>query len=174
MSQLNKAKSSEKEDIEVVDENESQISLYKRLIDYKNNQFKLDTQISLEKDEDTIQELRGLKSNLIEAISYQEETIKLTQKNEEFQYNTERVESHFLGRVCKGYFEKDKRWYHAHIDEVDIERQEVNVSWVGYKIKSTIPAIYVKIMPVPDATNFQPGTHCEGISILIFIFIYLD
>ena len=151
-----------KSDDPVQTEEESLITLYKRLIEYKNNLFKIDTLISLEKDSDTIQELRGLRTNLIEAISYQEETIKLTQKSEEFLYSCDRVEPHFVDRVCKGWFEKDKRWYHAHIDEVDIERQEVNVSWVGYKMKSTLHAIYVKIMPVPDATRFQPGTHCEG------------
>ena len=144
-------------------EDEALLTLYKRLIEYKNNLFKIDTLISLEKDIDTITELRALKNNLVEAISYQEETIKQTQKSEEFIYSTERVEPHYVDRVCKGWFEKDKRWYHAHIDEVDIERQEVNVSWVGYKLKSTCHAIYVRVLPIPEATKFQPGTNCEAL-----------
>ena len=94
----------------VQNEEESQITLYKRLIEYKNNLFKIDTLISLEKDSDTIQELRSLRTNLVEAISYQEETIKLTQKSEEFIYSSERVEPHYVDRyfILKKYIKNNE------------------------------------------------------------------
>jgi len=69
-------KSAENKETAAQSEDEALITLYKRLIEYKNNLFKIDTLISLEKDVDTITELRSLKNNLVEAISYQEETIK--------------------------------------------------------------------------------------------------
>ena len=44
-------------------DNENLIALYKRLIEYKNNLFKIDTLISQEKDNDTIKD-KAIDENL--------------------------------------------------------------------------------------------------------------
>lgn len=72
---------------------------YTKLIEYKNNLYKIETLMSLEKDDKTMTELAKLKNNLKQAISYQEENIKLTQRTSSFVFNTERLLPEYVERV---------------------------------------------------------------------------
>lgn len=80
-------------------QDESLDKQYTKLIEYKNNLYKIDTLISLEKDEKAISELHKLKNNLQQAITYQEENIKMTQKTSTFVFSTERLLPDYVDRV---------------------------------------------------------------------------
>ena len=66
--------------------------------------------------------------------------------------------------MCRGWYEKDQRWYHAQIDEIDTNTQMASVSWIGYNITSKLHAIYIRMLPVPDASRLQQGNLCEAIN----------
>lgn len=64
---------------------------YKQLIDYKNNLVKLDTLITIESNEESLEELRTLKADLEGAISLQEAKIKSDQNNDYYFFNVEAI-----------------------------------------------------------------------------------
>lgn len=136
--------------------------LYKKLITYKNNLFKIDTLISVETEEEKIKKYQKLRNSLVQAISYQEEAIKLAEEDNKETWSEERVLPEFIDRVCRGWYGKDERWYHAQVDEVDADAQTVSVSWIGYPITSKLHAIHVKMLPIPDLGKLQQGQLCEG------------
>jgi len=37
------------------------------------------------------------------------------------------------GKVCEAFFEEEKEWFGALIKKVDIEKQEADIDWVGFK-----------------------------------------
>ena len=82
------------------DNHESLDKMYTSLIEYKNNLFKIDTLISIEKDEAQVAEFVKFKNNLNQAIEYQENNIKIQQKSDSFIFNTERLRPEFRDRVA--------------------------------------------------------------------------
>ena len=83
-------------------ESEEEVSLeelYKKLITYNNNLYKIDTLISVEKDEAKKESYRKLRNSLIQAINYQEEAIKLAEDDETATFNKERLRPEFVDRV---------------------------------------------------------------------------
>lgn len=154
-----------REDFEENSESEDEYSLeelYKKLITYKNNLFKIDTLISVETDEDKTKKYQKLRTSLVQAINYQEEAIKLAEEDGADSWSTERVIPEYIDRVCRAWYAKDERWYHAQIDEVNADAQTVNVSWVGYNITSKLHAIHVRMLPIPELSKLQQGQLCEG------------
>jgi hypothetical protein len=89
------------------------INHYLKLMQYKNNLFKLDTLIQLEKDSSTHEELVGMRGDLLQAISYQEDVVKFTQNTDDYYFNVERVTSAAQGRVAKAYY--TKQGYHHYL-----------------------------------------------------------
>lgn len=139
--------------------------LYKKLITYKNNLFKIDTLISVETEEEKIKKYQKLRTSLVQAISYQEEAIKLAEEDNIETWSKSRILPEYIDRVCRAWHEKDQRWYHAQIDEVDADSQTANVSWIGYNVTSKVHAIHIRMLATPDITKLQQGQLCEGISI---------
>ncbi len=82
------------------------INHYLKLMQYKNNLFKLDTLIQLEKDPSTHEELVAMRGDLLQAISYQEDVVKFTQNTDDYYFNVERITSSAVGRVAKAYYTK--------------------------------------------------------------------
>lgn len=80
-------------------QDESLDKQYTKLIEYKNNLYKIDTLIGLERDEKSLSELNKLKGNLQQAITYQEENIRLTQKTSSFVFSTDRLLPEYVDRV---------------------------------------------------------------------------
>ena len=78
-------------------ENQALIELYKKFMNYKNNLFKLEALISLENDQSSKEELQSMKSDLLQAISYQEDVIKFTQNKDDFYFSVERLTSDSAG-----------------------------------------------------------------------------
>ena len=51
---------------------------YLKLVEYKNNLYKIEMLIKIEEDPSQAEEFVKLKNNLMQAVAYQEESIKLT------------------------------------------------------------------------------------------------
>lgn len=73
--------------------------LYKKLVTYNNNLYKIDTLISVEKDDDKKEGYKKLRNSLLQAISYQEEAIKLAEEDGVESYSTARVKPEYAERV---------------------------------------------------------------------------
>lgn len=82
---------------------ESLEELYTTLIEYKNNLFKIEALISIEKKESEMAVLVNCKNQLNQAIQYQEGVIKLKQKSDGFLFNVERMRPDFVDRVVGIY-----------------------------------------------------------------------
>jgi hypothetical protein len=46
---------------------------------------------------------------------------------------------------------------------VDIDTQEAEVTFLGFKDNFELDGVNIKIVSAPDPTNFEPGTYCEAI-----------
>ena len=44
------------------------------------------------------------------------------------------VKNDHCDRVCEAFFESEKTWFSALIQEIDEEAQEADVAWIGYNI----------------------------------------
>ncbi|KAL4470185.1 hypothetical protein ABPG74_011796 [Tetrahymena malaccensis] len=155
-------KGQEKQPIEQIDR-EIMIPEYQKLIEYKNNLVKLDTLIQIESNEEQLEELRSLKTDLENAIQVQEQEIKTKQNNEYFFFNTEAIQAEHVNRLCKVFYENELKWYHGIITFVDNDEQKVNVQIIGYRDIITVNSVYTKLKPKPDPELFQPGFACEAI-----------
>jgi len=139
------------------------IELYQKLLEYKNNLFKIDALLAIEKEQETQDELSKLRGDLLQAISYQEDVIKFTQGSDEYIFNTERLTNAHADRLARCYFKPENKWYIAKIDSVDIDAQEAEVTFIGFKDKIKLHAVFVVLVLPPDPTAFEPGTYCEAI-----------
>ena len=66
--------------------------------------------------------------------------------------------------MCSAWHHKDKRWYNAVVSQVDQDKQEAKLSWLGYPETSTLKAMYVKVLPRPEISKLAQGTICEAIN----------
>jgi hypothetical protein len=136
---------------------------YTDLIEYKNNLFKIETLMSLEKDESELETLAMMKGSLRQAISYQLQAIQLAQGGQDLTFNGDLLKADHLDRICLGWHPRDRRWYHGKISLVDLDKQEAKVDWIGYPETDRLKAMYVKVLPIADPAKFQPATLCECI-----------
>jgi len=140
------------------------IEHYKKLIEYKNNIFKTDALLAIEKDPAIQEEVNKVRANLLQAISYEEDVIKFTQNSDEYYFSPEILTNKCIDRLCRCYLKAEHRWFNAKIESVDMESQEAEVTFFGTgdnRIK--VHACFVKLIPPPDPMNFQVGTQCEAI-----------
>jgi molecular chaperone GrpE (heat shock protein) len=73
--------------------------LYKKLVKYNNNLYKIDTLIQVEKEEIKKESYRKLKNSLLQAINYQEEAIKLAEEDGVESYSKDRLKPEYAERV---------------------------------------------------------------------------
>jgi survival-of-motor-neuron-related-splicing factor 30 len=139
------------------------VTLYQKLIEYKNHLYKLEALISVERAEDQRAELFKLKEELMQVIDAQSKAILEKQGTPEFILSTERLTTDDVDRVCKAYYEADGRWYNAQIQAVDIEGQTADLIFFGYKDVVTTNAVFVKVQPKPNPALFEAGTYCDAI-----------
>ncbi|EGR28814.1 nucleic acid binding, putative [Ichthyophthirius multifiliis] len=158
---ISQVQTQEKQDSQI--DREQMIPEYKQLIEYKNNLVKLDILIQIESNEEQLEELRGMKNDLEDAIQAQEQKIKKEQNNDYLIFNTEAVQKEHIGRLCKVFYEKELKWYHGVVTSVNSDDQIINVQIIGYRDNIQIDSVYVKLKPKPDPELFQPGFACEAI-----------
>ena len=139
------------------------IDHYKKLIEYKNNMFKTDALLAIEKDSYIQEELNKVRASLLTAISYEEDVIKFTQNSDEYYFSPELLTTKCIDRLCRCYFPHENRWHNSKIESVDIENQEAEVTCIGFTDRIKLHGCFIKLIPAPDPINFQVGTQCEAI-----------
>lgn len=137
--------------------------LYTDLIEYKNNLFKIETLMALERDDSELETFAQMRNSLKQAIAYQVDAIKLAQGEYELTFNGELLKPEYTDRLCSAWHPRDRRWYFGKIALVDLDKQEAKIEWIGYPETDKLKAMFVKVMPVPDPAKFQPATICECI-----------
>ena len=53
--------------------------------------------------------------------------IKKEQSNDYFIFNTEALQKEHISRLCKVFYEKELKWYHGIITNLDSDEQIINV-----------------------------------------------
>lgn len=139
------------------------IEEYKKLIEYKNNLFKLEALTALEQNEAEREVLIKLRDELVQIIQFQESAIKSRQKSDEFVLSADRLTGEEIDRVCRCYYETSGKWHNATIHSVDVDNQEADVAFIGFKDIVKVNAIFIKLLPVPNPILFEPGTYCDAI-----------
>lgn len=66
-------------------------------------------------------------------------------------------------RICEGYFQSEKTWYAAVIQEVFEESQEVEIAWIGYKYQERLLGKYINVLVPPNPENVFEGALCNAI-----------
>jgi len=143
-------------------------SLYKQLLKYKSNLYKISALLSLPASSGTTSaseaQLASLKNSINQAIAYYEEAIALAENEGDETLSRDMLSKEHQGRVALAWFQKDNRWYHAEVEKVDVDAQETEVKWVGYGIQEKISAIYVKVLKMPDPAKLLQGAFCDAIN----------
>ena len=67
------------------------------------------------------------------------------------------------GRLCTAFFEDEKKWYTAIINQVDVKEQTAEITWLGYKTKEILPAKNIKVHEIMKVDDLEPGMQCEAI-----------
>jgi len=151
-------------DLEEGNSYDTLITHYKKLIDYKNNIFKTDALLAIEKDPLIQEEVNKVRASIFQAISYEEDVIKFTQNSDDFYFSTEILTPKYVDRLCRFYHKPENRWLNAKIESVDMESQEAEVALFGPgENRLKIHGCFIKLIPAPEEMNFQVGTQCEAI-----------
>ena len=66
-------------------------------------------------------------------------------------------------KVCEAYFESEKTWFAALIQDVDEETNEAEVAWVGYNIQERLPAEKITILKGIDPDELFEGASCNAV-----------
>lgn len=149
-------------------------NLQKSLIEYK---LKLSQVSSLLQNEEKqpnpneikIEEMKIMANKLRQAIISQEKLI--SESNNEMKQTKEKTEENTIetinvgnvDNICQGYYEKDKKWYAAHIIDVNEATQTAEVIWIGFKERSILHAKHIKIVKPPEPIDLGEGIICDAI-----------
>ena len=66
-------------------------------------------------------------------------------------------------RVCEAFFESEKTWFAALIQDVDEETQEADIAWIGYSIQERLPVSKITILPENDIESLVEGALCNAV-----------
>lgn len=67
-------------------------------------------------------------------------------------------------KVCEAYFESEKTWFAALIQDVDETAQEAEIAWIGYNIQERLPAEKITILPAIDPEDLFEGANCNAVA----------
>jgi len=68
-----------------------------------------------------------------------------------------------VDRLARCYFQAENKWYNSRIESIDIENQEAEVIFIGFKDKIPMHAVFIKLLPIYDPSLFEAGAWCEAI-----------
>jgi len=66
-------------------------------------------------------------------------------------------------RVCEAFFESEKTWFAALIQDIDEEAQEAEVAWIGYSIQERLPVSKITILAENEADDLLDGALCNAV-----------
>ncbi len=68
-----------------------------------------------------------------------------------------------VDRVCEAFFESQKTWFAALIQDIDDVRQEAEVAWIGYNLQERLPAQKVTIIEPIEIDEIFVGATCNAV-----------
>ena len=66
-------------------------------------------------------------------------------------------------RVAEAYFETEKTWFAALVQDINETTQEAEVAWIGYNIQETLQAEKITFLTSPDADSLFVGAVCNAV-----------
>jgi hypothetical protein len=137
----------------------------KKISEYKTNLSNIESILDREgqhKITNTkINELIKNAKELKNVIAYQEDLRKYKITTSPTILNSVPLTESDKGRVCVAYFEEEKKWFTAIINEVFEDTAEI--TFLGYKEKATLPFKYIKVQEYAKQEDLVIGNQCEAI-----------
>lgn len=145
-----------------------------KLTEYKDNLLQIETLLEREKEKsiqlqsgnfplNRISDLLNLKKDLIIAINFQEDLKKFKYQNDPNIFNTQVLLPFHIGKICQAYFESEARWYLAMLNQINQNDQTAEITWLGFKDKSTLPWPYIKVQDTLKPEELEVGINCEAV-----------
>jgi hypothetical protein len=147
------------------DENISLEEIEKKLNEYKSNLNQVETLLDREKQTNPtkLNEAMKLNKELRSVIQYYEDLKKFKIQTSSFLLNTIPLTAADNGRICAAFYEDEKKWFNAIINQVDEKEQTAEITWLGYKTKETLPSKNIKVQEMMKQDELEPGIQCEAI-----------
>jgi hypothetical protein len=145
-------------------EDQSIEEIEKKLTEERNNLAQIEAILDREtqkitgaKTTDLVSKARELKN----VITFHEELRKYKISTSPVIFNAVPLTEADNGRVCTCYFEDEKKWFTAIVNEV--KEGTAEITWLGYKEKATLPFKYIKIQEYARQEDLVVGNQCEAI-----------
>ena len=111
----------------------------------------------------TLNDLRTQDRTLRESLQIHQKALDRERALKSQVFSKQKVHKSSEGMACTGYFEADNKWYTAIIHTVNEIAQTLEITWVGYKEKATVPAKYVRVILPPLSEELSTGLYCEAL-----------
>ena len=140
----------------------------KKIVEFKTNISQVESILEREKqskklDTNRLDDLIKLQKDLKSAIMFQEESRKFKISTSSTSFNNNPLFVEDIGKISNSYYEKEKKWYTAMINQVYLHDMTVEVTWLGFKEKEVLPFKYVKINESLKKEDLEVGMVCEAI-----------
>ena len=115
-------------------EDQSIEEIEKQLAEEKNSLNQIESILNRESNKFTntkINELHNKAKELKNIIAFHEEVKKFKIQTSPFIFNTNPLTESHKGKICTCYFEDEKKWFTAIINEIFTDTAEI--TWLGYK-----------------------------------------
>jgi hypothetical protein len=145
-------------------EEQSIEDIEKKLIEERTNLSQIEAILDRENQKVTnikILELVNKAKELRDVIAFHEDLRKFKISTSPLIFNATALTKADKGRVCTCYFEEEKKWFTAFVNEVFEDTAEI--TWQGYKEKANIPFKYIKIQEYAKPEDLIVGNQCEAI-----------
>ena len=147
-----------------IDENISIDEIDKKLIELKSNLNQIEILIDREKQTNPtkLNEIIKIQKEIKLMIQYYDDFKKFKIQTSPLIYNNTPFNNSDIGRICSAYFEEEKKWFTAIINEV-FSDQTVEITWLGYKNKEILNYKYIKMNELLKSEELEVGNLCEAI-----------
>jgi len=146
-----------------------------KITEYKQNLLQIETILDREKEKSTqlqsgnvslnrINDLLNLKKDLIQAINFQEDLKKFKFQTDPNIFNSSPlIQNLHQGKICQAFYEAEFKWYMAMINLINQTDQTAEITWLGFKEKTTLPWAYIKVQDSLKPEDLEVGMNCEAI-----------
>lgn len=143
-----------------------------KLSEYRQNLSQIESILEREREKSLqvqssnisrMNELQKLQKDLKNAISFHEEMKKFKLQTDPTIFNSAPLDPSMVGRICTAYYEAEGQWFLAMINEVSEKDKTAEVTWLGYKDKSALPWLYIKVQEALKPEVLEVGMYCDAI-----------
>jgi hypothetical protein len=145
-----------------------------KINEYKNNLSQIETILEREKEKllnfqiggsnmSRINELTKVQRDLKSAIEFQEDIRRYKIILDPKIFNSQPLDQSHVGRICTAFFEPESQWHLAIVNSINYNEKTAEITWLGYKEKSTVQWSFVKIQQLVRPDNLEEGMSCDAI-----------